>query len=423
MEYIIEPERKTPVVAEAELLVCGGGVAGVAAAIAAARVGAQVLLIERYGFLGGLSTGSLVLTVPPLDNGINIELALRLKEKEAYLPCRRSGEEVAYLDMHGIDPEILKYELMKWLVEEGVKLLLHSYITDVILEGNIIKGVIIQTKGGRQAIRTHLVIDATGDADIAAFAGAPFRETKKPMTMMFNMVGVDIKKVMENFGNWSGIKKVVKEGLEKGQLDFELGTLPEFGSPGVYAEDIPGEGRINVWSGNLLGLSGLDAQDLTKAEIITREHAHRLANFLKRNVPGFEKSRIELTSMHVGVRASRNIIGKAIPTLEEATSQKFSDTVVKAFNKPNWKFSELRLPYGCLLPQKIENLLVAGRCLSAEEQALGLLRLIPICLLTGQAAGTAAALALKQEVLPSHLDISTLQKVLEKHGMDLGLGE
>ncbi len=303
MQYVIEPERKIPVVAEVELLVCGGGVAGVAAAIAAARVGAQVLLIERYGFLGGLSTGSLVLTVPPLDNGINIELALRLKEKEAYLPCRRSGEEVAYLDMHGIDPEILKYEFMNWLAEEGVNLLFHSYITDVILEGNIIKGVIIQTKGGRQAILTHLVIDATGDADIAAYAGAPFRETKKPMTMMFNMVGVDIRRVMENFGNWSGIKKVVKEGLEKGQLNFDLGTLPEFGSPGLYAEDIPGEGRINVWSGNLLGLSGLNAQDLTKAEIITREHAHRLANFLKRNVPGFEKSRIELTSMHVGVRA------------------------------------------------------------------------------------------------------------------------
>ncbi len=421
MEYIIEPERKVPVVAEVDLLVCGGGVAGIAAAISAAKVGVQVMLLEKYGFLGGLCTGSLVITVPPLDNGINIELAFRLKAKGAYVPCRRSGSEVAYLEMHGIDPEIAKYEFMKWLQEQKVNLLLHSYITDVLLEGKVIKGVVTHSKAGRQAILARLVVDATGDADIAALAGAPCRETRKPMTMMFNMVGVDISKVMESFGNWSGIKKVVKEGIEKGELDFTLGILPEFGSPGVYAEDLPGEGEINVWSGNLLGLSGLDPWDLTKAEIITREHVYKLANFLKRKVPGFEKSRIELTSTQVGVRATRNIIGTASPTLEEATSKKFADTVVKAFNKPDWQLSELRLPYGCLLPQNIENLLVAGRCISAAEQAMGLLRLIPICLLTGQAAGAAAALALKQEATPRTLDVSELQKILEKQGMHLGL--
>ncbi|MGQ9693295.1 MAG: FAD-dependent oxidoreductase [Thermodesulfobacteriota bacterium] len=421
MEYVIEPERNIPVVADVELLVCGGGVAGIAAAISAAKVGAQVMLLEKYGFLGGLCTGSLVITVPPLDNGINIELAARLKAKGAYVPCRRSGPEVAYLEMYGIDPEVAKYEFMKWLQEQGINLLLHSYITDVLLEGNVIKGVITHSKAGRQAILAHLIVDATGDADIAALAGAPCRETKKPMTMMFNMAGVEVSKVMESFGNWSGIKKVVQEGIEKGELDFALGILPEFGSPGVYAEDLPGEGEINVWSGNLLGLSGLDPKDLTKAEIITREHVHRLANFLKKKVPGFEKSRVELTSIQVGVRATRNIIGTASPTLEETTSKKFTDTVVKAFNKPDWQLSELRLPYGCLVPQKIDNLLVAGRCISAAEQAMGLLRLIPICLLTGQAAGAAAALVLKQEVIPRNLDVSGLQKILEKQGMNLGL--
>ena len=422
MEYVIEPERKIPIIAEAELLVCGGGVAGIAAAISAARVGAKVMLIEKYGFLGGLCTGSLVLTTPPLDNGINAELAQRLKEKGAYVPCQRSGPEVAHLDMYGIDPEIAKYEFLKWLQEQGVKILLHSYITDVVLEEDVIKGVITHSKAGRQAILARSVVDATGDADIAAMAGAPCRETRKPMTMMFNMVGVDVNKVLENFGNWSGIKKVVKAGIEKGELLFELGILPEFGSPGLYAEDLPGEGQINVWSGNLLGLSGLDPRDLTKAEIITREHVHRLADFLKRNIPGFEKSRIEVTSTQVGVRATRNIMGTASPTLEEATSKKFSDTVVKAFNKPNWPLSELRLPYGCLVPQKVENLLVAGRCISAEEQAMGLLRLIPICLLTGQAAGAAAALSIKQEVAPRNLDVSWLQKILEEQGMHLGWG-
>jgi len=137
-------------------------------------------------------------------------------------------------------------------------------------------------------------------------------------------------------------------------------------------------------------------------------------------VAGFERSRIELTSTQVGVRATRNIIGEASPTMEEANTKKFADTVVKPFKKPNWKFSELRLPYGSILPQKVENLLVAGRCISAEEEAMGLMRLIPICMVTGQAAGAAAALALKQEVTPHRLDVSLLQKTLEKQGMELG---
>jgi hypothetical protein len=240
--------------------------------------------------------------------------------------------------------------------------------------------------------------------------------------MMFNMVGVDIQKFMAKYGNWSGIKKAVKEGIDKGKLSFDLGIYPEFGSPGVYAEDLPGEGEINVWSGNLLEVNGLDPKDLTKAEIVTREHVHRLATFLKQNVPGFEKARIELTSTQVGIRATRNIMGEASPTMEEANSKKFPDTVVKPYRKPNWKFSELRLPYGSILPQKIENLLVAGRCISAEEQAMGLMRLIPICSVTGQAAGTAAALALRYETSPRHLDVSILQKTLIQQGMDLGLG-
>jgi hypothetical protein len=398
-----------------------GGVAGVAAAVAAAQVGVKVMLLERYGFFGGLCTGSLVITTPPLDNGINLDLARRLKEKGAYVPCRNSGEEVSFLDMHGIDPEIVKYELTCMLQEKGIDILLHTYITDVIMEGNIIKGVIMQNKAGRQAVMTGMVVDATGDADIATYAGAPVREVKKPMTMMFNMVGVNVKKVMERFGNWSGIKKVVREGIDKGDLSFNIGILPEFGSPGVYADDLPGEGQINVWSGNILGLSGLDPKDLTKAEIITREHVHRLTTFLKKKVPGFEKSRIELASTQVGVRATRNIVGEASPTMEEANTKKFADTVVKPFTKPDWKFSELRLPYGSILPQKVENLLVAGRCISAEEAAMGLMRLIPICMVTGQAAGAAAALAMKQEVMPRRLDVSLLQKTLEKQGMDLGL--
>lgn len=419
MDYFIEPERTIPIMTEVDLLVCGGGVAGVAAAVSAAKLGARVMLLERYGFLGGLCTGALVITTPPLDNGINLEIGQRLKSKGVYVPCKNSGEEVSSLDMHGIDPEVVKYELVRMLQESGVEILLHTYIASVIQEENILKGVIIENKAGRQAIFGRIVIDATGDADIAALGGAPCRTVKKPVTMMFNMVGVDTKKFIQKYGNWSGIKTVVKEGIEKGELSFDLGIYPEFGSPGVYAENLPGEGEINVWSGNLLGIDGLDPKELTKAEIITREHCHRMAAFFKKNVIGFEKSRIEMTSTQVGIRATRNIIGAASPTMEEANTKQFADTVAKPFRKENWKFSELRLPYGSLLPQEIENLIVAGRCISAEESAMGLLRLIPICFITGQAAGVAGALSFQFETTPRKLDVAYLQKTLIEQGMDL----
>jgi len=414
MAWITEPERQTPVIANVDLLICGGGFAGVAAGVCAAQNGLKVLLLEKYGFLGGLATAALVITTPPLDNGINIEIAKRLKEKAVYVPCRHSGEEVKWLNLHAIDAEIVKYEFVHMLQERGVDLLLHTYIVGTIMEGGVVKGVILESKAGRQVILAKIVIDTTGDADIAAFAGAPFRVAKKPMTMMFNMVGVNVEKALAEFGNWGGIKKVVKEAIDKGVLPFDLGIHPEFGSPGVYAEKLVYDDEINVWSGNLLDMNGLEPKDLTKGEIITREHVMRLATFLKKNVPGFEKSRIEYTATQMGVRATRQIIGEASPSMDEVKDKKFDDTVVKPYAK-----SEMRLPYGSLLPQKVENLLVAGRCISAEEDAMGQLRLIPVCSATGQAAGTAATLALKHGIAPRHLDVSLLQKTLEEQGMGL----
>ena len=416
MDWIIEPERKTPIVADVDLLVCGGGVAGVAAAICAARYGVKVMLLEKYGFLGGLVTTSLVITTPPLNNGINLEFGKRLKEKSVYAPCRHSDELTQPLELHAIDPEILKYELVLMLQDAGVEILLHTYIAGNIMEGDEIRGVIMENKAGRQAVKAGMVVDATGDADIASFAGAPFRLVKKPMTMMFNMVGVDVEKALDAFGNWGGIRKLVKEGIDQGELAFDLGIYPEFGAPGVYAEKLVYNDEVNVWSGNLMGMNGVDPVDLTKAEIITREHAMRMAIFLKSKAPGFENARIEYTSTQVGVRATRQITGEASPTMDDVQNVKFDDTVVKPYAR-----NEMRLPFGSILPQKAENLLVAGRCISADEEAMGRLRLIPVCSATGQAAGTAAALALKEGISPRRLDIALLQKHLIDQGMDLGL--
>lgn len=416
MNCIKEPERMTPVIADTDLLVCGGGFAGVAAAVCAAKNGARVLLVEKYGFLGGLVTSALVITTPPLDNGINIEIAQRLRRKGVYVPCRNPGAELAHLKMHAIDPEVVKYDLVRMLQEEGVGLLLHTYIVSTIVEDNVVKGVIIENKGGRQAILAKMVIDATGDADVAASAKAPFRVAQKPITMMFNMVGVDVQKTLAQIGNWSNLKKFVRAAVDRGELSFQLGTTMEWGTPGVHAESLIYPGELNVWSGNLRGVNALDPKQLTEAELVTREHVVRLADYLKKDIRGFEDSRIECTATQVGIRATRQILGEASPSMDEVRNKRFGDTVVKPYAG-----DEMRLPYWAMLPKNVENLLVAGRCISAEEEALGHLRLIPVCSATGQAVGTAAALALREDVTPRNLNVSRLQKTLVEQGMNLGL--
>ena len=416
MNWITEPERKTPVVADVDLLVCGGGIAGVAAAVCAARCGINVMLLEKYGFLGGLVTSSLVITTPPLNNGFNLDLGNRLNDKAVYTPCLNSDADTRPLKLHAIDPEILKYEMVCMLKEAGVELLLHTYIAGTLMDNDAVKGIVMENKAGRQAVKAAMVIDATGDADIAAYAGAPFRLVKKPMTMMYNMVGVDVAQALDAFGNWGGIREFIRAGIQKGELEFDLGLDREFGAPGVYAEELVYKDELNVWSGNLMGMDGIDPADLTRAEIITREHVMRMTTYLKQKAPGFGNARIEYTSTQVGVRATRQIIGEAMPDKEEVQHKKFPDTVVKPYAR-----SEMRLPFGSLVPQKADNLLVAGRCISADEKAMGNLRLIPVCTATGQAAGTAAAMAIKQGLSPRRIDVAELQKNLMKQGMDLGL--
>ena len=416
MNWIREPERQTPVVAEVEVLVCGGGFAGVAAAVCAARNGAQVLLVERYGFLGGLVTGGLVITTPPLDNGLNREIGERLRRKHVYAPLQKPGAEMIALKMHAIDPEVVKQELVEMLRETRSEILLHSLIVGSIVEDGAVKGVLIENKAGRQAILAKAVVDATGDADVAAFAKAPFRVVKKPITMMFNMAGVDVDRVLAWVGNWSNLKKVVTDAVGRGELKFDLGTTLEWGTPGVHAECLIHPGEINVWSGNLRGMDALDPKQLTEAELITRDHVMRLVSYLRAQVPGFEGAWIELTSPILGVRATRQLVGTVSPTMQEVRNTKFADTIAKPYAEDT-----IRLPFASLLPQGADNLLVAGRCISADEEAMGQLRLIPVCSATGEAAGTAAALAVRARVSPSKLDISRLQGALAKQGVQLGL--
>jgi hypothetical protein len=357
-----------------------------------------------------------VITTPPLDNGINREIAERLRRKRVYAPLQRPGAEMIALKMHAIDPEVVKQELVDMLREARVELLLHTLIVGSIVESGAAKGVLIENKAGRQAILAKIVVDCTGDADVAAFAHAPFRAVRKPITMMFNMAGVDVDRVLDRVGNWSNLKRVVTDAVARGDLKFELGTTLEWGTPGVHAECLIHPGEINVWSGNLKGVDALDPKQLTEAELTTRDHVMRLVAYLQDRVPGFEGSWIELTSPILGVRATRQILGGISPNMQQVRNTKFADTVAKPYTE-----DAIRLPYGSLLPQGVDSLLVAGRCISADEEAMGQLRLIPVCSATGEAAGTAAALAVREGVTPGKLDIAHLQKVLTGQGVDLGL--
>ena len=425
MSWIIEPERKTEVVDDVDVLVCGGGFAGVAAAVAVARNGKSVLLIERYGFLGGLATASLVITTPPLNNSINADIARRLVQWDAYATHKRpkggtpeTDEVDAQSGIIPYDPEVLKVEFVRMLLEQGVEIQFHTYIVGVLSNDTAIEGVIIENKGGRQAVRAKMVIDATGDADVTHLAGAPYQVIEKPITLMFNMADVDTDSALEHLGTWNALKNVIRDGAANGKLAFDLGFTPDFGAPGVYAANLVHDGQLNVWGGMLYSNAALDPRERTRAEIVTRDHAFRMANYLKRTVPGFENARLEQTSTEVGIRATRIVEGLAQPSKAAVQAGQFNDTVARPY-----KGRKLALPYGSIVPKGIDGLLVAGRCISADPEVMGRLRLIPVCSATGEAAGVAAALCLDKDVPPRGLDANLLKQTLTDQGVDLGEAE
>ncbi|MBT3372245.1 MAG: FAD-dependent oxidoreductase [Rhodospirillaceae bacterium] len=419
-DFFVEPVRETPIINDVDVLVCGGGFAGVAAAVAAARNGASVMLVERYGFLGGLATGALVITTPPLNNGINREIARRLMAWQSYAPNSDKENATASDMIDGADsllpydPEATKFEFVRMLLDERVEILFHSYIADTLCTDGHIDGVVIENKAGRSGIRAKFIIDATGDADIAAQAGAPVRTVERPITMMFNMAEVDSERALEHLGKWTGLKKFMREAIAKGEIDFDLGVDADFGAPGIFAADLIHKGQLNIWGGMLYSNQSLDPAQRTRAEIVTRDHAFRMANFLKKNLPGFENARLEQMSTEVGIRATRNLDGNDVPSKQEISRGEFKDTIARPYLGKS-----LAVPYRSLLPKDVDNLLVAGRCISAHDDIMGRLRLIPVCSATGEAAGVAAAMAVAQDITAQAVDIGQLQAQLTEQGVEL----
>lgn len=452
MGVVVEPRRETPVAMAVDVVVVGGGPAGLIAALAARRARADTLLIERYGYLGGLLTGGFV-TKPqaPVVGGIPEEVferAIELGGARGNLRYRLRDGACTYF-MSPIDPGTMKRVAFEMVEEAGVKLVLHSLVTGPVAEGDEVKRVIVESKSGRQAVLADAVVDASGDADVAARAGAPCEVGRRedgaaqPMSMMFRMGNVDINKLVEYAKNnledftftyypeFEGPVPEESQGLNivlEGFMRLQERAAEEMGYErprvGLNVKTGIGVGDVFINATRITEGVATDVQDLTDAEIEVRKQVQECVDLLVGYVPGFEGSYLMDTPAEIGVRESRRIVGEYTLTLDDILERReFDDVVAKSYgvidiHEPGGRglrfeaIEEYQIPYRCLVPRNIERLLVAGRCVSCDHEALGTLRTIPTCMYTGQAAGAAAALSAKLNTMPRVLNVSELQKTL-----------
>ncbi len=434
-----EPARDLPVVAEADVVVVGGGPAGMSAAIAAARNGARTILLERYNHLGGLASGGMVLVLDDMWDahlheisvrGVCLDLIERLSARGlAMFPRQHEwGTKTAALrrwtrwgafDFHthdkphpivfaaAFDPDGWKRASLEMVAEHKVQLRLHSWFSHALVEGDAnggrMRGVVCDSKSGRQAILGQVVIDATGDLDVAASAGAPHIGGAYMLTTVFRLGNVDTDAAerfeVEEPEAFLRIDKEVKSLLGGSWAHWWLKTP----LPGVVWCNCP----------HMTGLDGLKVEDLTRAEVQGREHIHQAVDHARKHLPGFERAVVIDVAPQTGVRQTRLLEGEYIITKEDLLERRrFDDAVARG--------RDYTTPYRALLPRRVENLLVAGRHYSATSTAQKMSREIPPCMAMGEAAGVAAALALHANVAVRHVDVRRLQDALRAQGADPG---
>jgi hypothetical protein len=433
---------------ETDVLVVGGGMAGTSAAIGSARMGAETLLIEAFGFLGGSATASMVTPFAPnrvgnedLVQGVfkNIVDALTARGAARRDPNRPGA---VYFD-----DEALMYVLNNLVIGSGAKMMLNTWAESPLVRDNVCEGIIVTDKSGRQAILAKVIIDTTGDGDIAMQAGCPYEigrgydQYTQAVTLYFRMGGVNeqaafaaqAQRVQRSDG-------VVPEGYMFADVFHRAvaeGTFPaDIPITQIYFEKSLHQGVVNVNATRAFEIDGTNVGDLTYASVETRRQAIELADFLIENVPGFQNAFLQDSAVQVGVRETRRISGEyQLSGRDVLHAVKFSDVIARGaygIDIHQADFSgggvvglqlpegeSYDIPYRCLVPLDVDNILLAGRCISVSHIALGSTRIMPIASGTGQAAGVAAALCVRLNVHPRDLPYADLRRALLNQGANL----
>jgi hypothetical protein len=442
-----------------QVLVIGGGPAGIGAAIGAANAGAQVTLVERYGFLGGNATAALVMPLMSFHNEVKQAAggdALRLlppdhgegepvvggvlwmlldhlvRADAALRPSVETGYTVPF------DAELFKLVLYELLETHEVRTLLHAFASDVLPLPDGVRAV-FETKSGPLVMDADVIVDCTGDGDVAAAAGAGYETGRpedgwtQPMTLMFRMVRFDHTEfaayARAHPDQWKGVHglwDLVRAATDAGELDLPREDMLFFATPNT--------GEVAVNSTRVTEVLGTSVWDLTRAEFAAHRQMAQIARFLRGRVPGFADAYVVQSGVQVGVRETRRITGEYRLTGEDVlTARTFDDAVARGaypvdIHNPSGRGTILkRLPLGrsydiplrCLFPRDVERVLVAGRCISGDHVAHSSYRVMPISMATGQAAGVCAALAATRGTRPRDIPVSTVQRELRTQGASL----
>jgi len=438
---IQEAAAEVKVCQEADVVVVGGGPGGHSAAIAAARSGARTVLVERYGHLGGMATGGIVIQIPHMSDGTEEQQIVGLCQEwldrlDAVGGCLHpKKEEIGSSDeklvsywrrfmgnvANGrikqtawVDPELLKCVLNNMVEESEVKLFLHSWGTRAIVDKGKVQGIIFESKSGRQAILGKVIIDGTGDGDLLPSAGAEFDATLDPksrssmLALVFRLGNCDYQKLCD-------FRETEPEKYQ--ELMKELTRVA-----GTRLLPLPSPRNDVLWVNNWIpNLNCMNVEDLTRLEVEMRKIMLRGHDFMKKNIPTFENSFIMDTASQTGTRGGRRLIGEYVVTRDDLQAGKEYDDAIALIPRFDQlgDTAHIQLPYRCLVPTKIEGLLVAGRSFSSDMQANNMVNLIPHCIAMGQAAGTAAALAVKNNVNVRDVDIKALQDSLTRQNVPL----
>lgn len=432
---IAEPARDVPVYHKCDVLVVGGGPAGTAAALAAARTGADVVVMERYNHLGGLSTGGVVIWIDRMTDwlgnlvirGFAEEVLDRLPPEGKAGPDRKlwGMQDQALVRhwrlrtsaFHGvvtwaptIDPERLKLTSQELLIEAGCRIVFHSWAAVPVVRDGAVTGVIFESKEGRQALMAKVVVDCTGDGDVFSRAGAGFDTDIKAgdvhhsMNTGFMLGGVDME-------TWLAFRSREEEAFaELNKLGRD--TLGFFQTPYVSWRN-----DIALFLGpRQSGLSALNVDDITEVEIRSHRFMQAHCEFFRRHAPGFQSAYMLLSAPQLGVRHTRRLGGVGRIERKQWSAAVVLPDEVGVSPSVSPKFPVLSVPYGALVPARLDGLLAAGRHVSCDANSHGFMREIPQCWLTGHAAGAAAGIAANRGVQPRNIDIAELQATLRKQG-------